>query len=261
MKQDANIHKAILAIRRAIVETFDDGKWRELGYLTDTIETIESDPRLLRSLYWGDDDYEGNVLKVLPTILGREYENLKIVEEFVDLEVRLKENDPALYAELYGAGEIVPLDQVKTAGDSLDIVELNKHASRIRRGIQQDPEQAIGSAKELLETVLKSVLRIEGEQSAGDIQSLLRRAQKELDLDPRSVRDDFPGSNTIKRTLSNLGQIVVGVAEIRNLYGTGHGRHRSQELEIVHARLVVNASITISTFLVELARERPESSI
>ena len=52
------------------METFDDGKWRELGYLTDTIEAIEGHPRLLRSLHWGDEDYEGNVLKVLPTILG-----------------------------------------------------------------------------------------------------------------------------------------------------------------------------------------------
>jgi len=239
------------------VETFDDGKWRELGYLTDTIEEIEGHPRLLRSLHWGDEDYEGNVLKVLPTILGGDYENLKIVEEFVGLEDWLRENEQVIYEELYDAGEIVPLEQVETAGNSLDIVELNKHASRIRRGIRQDPEQAIGSAKELLETVLKAVLGIEGQQSAGNVQTLLRRAQKELDLDPNAVGDDVPGRDIIKRTLSNLGQIVVGVAEVRNLYGTGHGRHRSRELEIAHARLVVNAAVTIGTFLVELDRERP----
>ena len=92
--------------------------------------------------------------------------------------------------------------------------------------------------------------------SAGDVQLLLRRAQKELDLDPSAVGDDVPGGDTIKRTLSNLGQIVVGVAEVRNLYGTGHGRHRSRELEIAHARLVVNAAVTIGTFFVELVRER-----
>ncbi len=57
MKIDANHNKAILALKRAIVATFDDAKWRELGYLTDSIEMISGHPRLLRSLYWGDDDY------------------------------------------------------------------------------------------------------------------------------------------------------------------------------------------------------------
>jgi hypothetical protein len=256
MKTNVNYNRAILALKRAIVATFDDGKWLELGYLTDSIEIISGHPRLLRSLHWGDDDYEGNVLAVLPRIIGNDPGKLRAIEEFVGLDQWLKENDPALRAEIYDAGEMVSLEEVEQAAKHLDIVELNKHAARIRNGIRDDPEQAIGSAKELLETTLKAVLRIEGERSADDISALLKRAQKELDLDPKAVTDDTPGKETIKRVLSSLGQIVAGVAEVRNLYGTGHGRHRSRALEIAHARLVVNAAITIATFILEVADER-----
>ncbi len=71
------------------------------------------------------------------------------------------------------------------------------------------------------------------------------------------VSEDAPGRDTIRRTLSNLGQVVIGVAEVRKLYGTGHGnRYQLRELEIAHARLVVNAAVTIATFLMEIARER-----
>lgn len=257
MKLDADRNKVILVLKRAIASTFDDGKWRELGYLTDSIDIISNHPRLLRSLYWGDDDYEGCVITVIPRILGANFEKLEIVENFVGLENWLRQNDTILHSELYGTGDIaVPLEDVEEVANRMDIVELNRHAARIRRSIREDPEQALGSAKELLESVLKSVLNIEGERAGGDIPSLLRQAQRELDLDPRVVGEDVPGKDTIRRTLSNLGQIVIGVAEVRNLYGTGHGRHRSRELEVVHSRLVVNAAITLATFFVELSHER-----
>jgi len=45
---------------------------------------------------------------------------------------------------------------------------------------------------------------------------------------------------------------VVGVAEMGNLYGTGHGRSSAAELERAHARLVVNAAAMLATFLIEV---------
>lgn len=254
IKNNAPKNKLILALKRAIAATFDDGKWRELGYLTDSIEIIEGHPRLLRSLYWGDEDYEGNILYILPRIIGDDPEKLQTIENLVGLEKWLQEHDSKLYAELYDSPEVVSLDHVEEAARKLDIVELDKHAARIRRGIREDPEQAIGSAKELLETVLKVILEIEGEHTKENIHTLLKSAQKKLGLDPKSVGEDMPGSKIIRRTLSNLGQIIIGVAEIRNLYGTGHGRHRSKELEIAHAKLVVNAAVSVATFLLEIKK-------
>jgi hypothetical protein len=259
LKPGASRGRAVIALKRAIVATFDDSRWRELGYLSDQIELVERHGRLLRSLYWGDPDYESCVMEVLPVVLGKGFERLEEVADFVGLQEWLARNDAALSAELYGGGDVVPLVTVEAAGKLLDINELNRHAARIRKGITDDPAQAIGSAKELVETVLKSVLGEHGEHGAGDIPALLKRAQRELDLDPTSPDPGVPGADTIRRILSNLGQVVVGVAEVRNLYGTGHGRSKARELEAAHARLVVNAAITLATFLLEVWQQRGRS--
>ncbi len=257
-KPSADHNKVIIALKRCIVETFDGSKWLELGYLTDSEPLISQHPRLLRSLYWNDEDYEGNVLKMIPRILNNDRDKLHIVEDYVGLDEWLKDAAPSLHAELYDTGELVALDDVEEIADQMDIVELNRHAARIRNSIRDDPEQAIGSAKELLESVLKAIVGQEGERSKDDIPDLLKRAQHELGLNPQQW--NVPGQHTIMRTLNNLGQIVIGVAEVRNLYGTGHGRYRSKELEIVHARLVVNAAVAIASFLVEIANERKKRS-
>src|SRR5882724_3049657 len=135
LRRDGNRGKLVLALKRAIERTFDEGKWLELGYLTDTDGIISGHPRLLRSLNWGDPDYAACVLSVLPEIIGPNDRNLAIVEEFVGLEEWLRENDPTLYAELYDGGHVIPLAEVEGAAGALDIVELNRHALRIRNGI------------------------------------------------------------------------------------------------------------------------------
>jgi len=48
---------------------------------------------------------------------------------------------------------------------------------------------------------------------------------KELRLIPEGIPDSARGSDVIKRLLSNLGTIGNGLAELRGLYGTGHGKH------------------------------------
>lgn len=255
MRRGFSRDKAILALQRAIKSTFDEGRWQELGYIVGKHDVVEGHERLLRSLHWGDDDYGRCIFDVLPELLGDDFRNLRTIEEFVDLRNWLRKNDTNLYAELYddaAQAPVVPLEHVEEAARIHDVLELNRHAARIRHGIAEDPGQAIGSAKELLETVLKTVIGEHGQKSRDDIPELLKKAQTELDLDPKSSS----GADTLRRTLSNLGQVVHGVAELRSLYGTGHGRSKSPELEIAHARLVVNAAITVATFLLEVYQAR-----
>ena len=156
-RPEANPNKITIALKRCIVNTFDDSRWLELGYLTDSVALITQHPRLLRSLHWGDEDYEGNVLGMIPRIINDDPEKLRIMEDYVGLDNWLINADPSLHAELYDTGEGVALDSVIEIADQLDIVELSRHAGRIRNSIRDDPEQAIGSAKELLESVLKAI--------------------------------------------------------------------------------------------------------
>lgn len=76
--------KRIIALRQRIVANFDVGTWEEIGLLTGLSETIDSYPRLLRSLHWGDEDYAGNVLGVLRSIAEQDMAAFRAIEQFVD---------------------------------------------------------------------------------------------------------------------------------------------------------------------------------
>ena len=55
----------ILALRKAIMDEFTAGDWKEFGYLSGHSDYIQGHKRLIRSLSWGDDDYGQCVLEVL----------------------------------------------------------------------------------------------------------------------------------------------------------------------------------------------------
>ncbi|MBN2303479.1 MAG: abortive infection family protein [Anaerolineae bacterium] len=145
-----------------------------------------------------------------------------------------------------------PLLEATTQIAIANSFELDQHLDRIRKAIDVDPELAVGSTKELVESVLKTVLVGFGEDIGNDdFPKLLKRAQKLLKLDPSEVNPNAKGVDVIKRTLSNLGQIVSGISELRNYYGTGHGKVQKSGISPRHARLVVGAGATLATFLME----------
>ena len=60
-----------------------------------------------------------------------------------------------------------------------------------------------------------------------------------------------------KRLLSNLATITNGIAELRNSYGTGHGKTASTKgLGARHSKLAVGAASTLAIFLVETHNEK-----
>jgi hypothetical protein len=81
---DQVLGKRIIALRQKIVAHFGAGNWEEVGLMTGESKRINDHPRLLRSLSWGDEDYEGNVLTVLRLIAERDIEKLRIIESYVD---------------------------------------------------------------------------------------------------------------------------------------------------------------------------------
>lgn len=243
-------NKLLLTIKQYIEAKFTRSDWEELAYLTNGYEIIQEHRRLLQSLSFGDDDYAANVLEVLVNLLHKDPANLQIIIEHIDLPAWLNENNPKVYEELYG-GSGLQLDTVETKALS-NSFDLNQYIGRIRRTIESDPELAVGSTKEMLESVLKSILEAKGEiLGKEDLPQLLKRVQKVLNLDPSEVDVNAKGSDIVKRTLSNLGQVVIGIDELRNLYGTGHGRTRRSGITPRHARLVVSSGAALAVFLMD----------
>lgn len=125
--------------------------------------------------------------------------------------------------------------------------------------METDPGLAIGTAKELVETVCKTILTERGVavESGWDMPRLVKETRQALTLLPPDVDDSAKGADAVKRVLSNLGSIVSGLAELRNLYGTGHGKHgKAKGVQPRHARLAVGAAAALSTFLFETHEAR-----
>ena len=97
---------------------------------------------------------------------------------------------------------------------------LSKQIELMLKMQSENPTDAIGKAKELIESCCKT------------------------------IADTDPVSENIKAVLGNLRGISTKLAEIRNPYGSGHGKSASfTGLETRHAKLAVGCSITFVTFL------------
>lgn len=136
---------------------------------------------------------------------------------------------------------------------------LARQITRMETSIENDPELAIGTAKELIETACKTILqhRDVTPDRNWDVPRLMKEAAKELELTPEGVPPDARGADTIRRILGSLASVVGGTAELRNHYGSGHGRGPGAVgLEPRHARLVVGAASTLAIFLFETFEQR-----
>ena len=151
-----------------------------------------------------------------------------------------------------------PIEAIRSLASSFDLPGLHVEIDRLTHAAEDDPSLAVGTAKEMVETICKTILEDRRVPSRGeDLPQLVRAVAKELALLPDNIPDHAKGSEVIRRMLSNLNQVSQGIAELRNLYGTGHGRDgRFIGLKPRHAKLAVGAAATLGTFLLETHLER-----
>jgi Abortive infection C-terminus len=155
----------------------------------------------------------------------------------------------------------IDLSDFAGTSKALDPETLREHIKRIEQSIDSDSGQAIGSAKELVESVAKAVLISYGDASEFDtLQKLVTAARERLNLTVDDIPESARGAGSMKQILAGLAQIVGGTAELRNLYGTGHGRTRRAGLTPRHARLVVGAAAMLARFLLETLEERQHAA-
>ena len=154
-----------------------------------------------------------------------------------------------------------PIEAIRSLASSFDLPGLHAQIDRLAHAAEEDPSLAVGTAKEMVETICKTILEDRSVPSPGqDLPQLVRAVAKELALLPENIPDHAKGSKVIRRMLSNLNQISQGIAELRNLYGTGHGRDgRFIGLKPRHAKLAVGAAATLGIFLLETHLERAAS--
>jgi len=170
---------------------------------------------------------------------------------------------------VYAAQQLVPstvgvLESAHDPSGALSTEYVMHQVTRMQAAIQSDPELAIGTAKEFVETIRKTILDALGKSFSknADLLSLVKQVRAELQLLPESINDRAKGAATVKRILSNLGTAAQGLAELRGLYGTGHGRSAgSGGLQSRHARLAVGAATTLGVFFFETYQMRREKEV
>lgn len=126
--------------------------------------------------------------------------------------------------------------------------------ARLER-LDQEPEEMIGAAKELVEATAKHVLIELGEKvpDKADLATVSKRALSKLKLHPEAIAPTARGAEVMVRILGSLGQTAGGLAQLRNMgYGTGHGSERRVTgLQRRHAEFAARAAITYVSFVLD----------
>ena len=164
---------------------------------------------------------------------------------------------PVFIGRFIGTSVSPGIKSAKEVLSGTDAGYVSQQITRMETAVNQDPELAIGTAKELVETCCKSILsecNIEFSKN-DDLPKLVKNTVLQLELTPADIPEQARASETIKRLLSNLASITHGIAELRNHYGTGHGKLGANKgLQPRHAKLAVGAASTLAVFLAETHR-------
>ncbi len=142
--------------------------------------------------------------------------------------------------------------RIKAVAASLNSSNLYEDLRRLERVGDTEPGEAIGLAKEIVESCCKLILddRSVSYREKADIPELLKLLRKEIQIMPQGIDENAKAANEIREVLTSLGKIAHSLGIIRNAYGKGHGRGRDfRSLEPRHARLAVGAASTFVDFV------------
>ena len=149
---------------------------------------------------------------------------------------------------------ITSLDKI-AANELLEIDLLN--SSNLLRTISnlrkvKAPEMVIGASKDLIESFCKSLLK----KTKPDLDTtklrfadLVKNVNDSLDLVPAKVDNSKKASETIKKVLGAITNITLSINQLRNEYGSGHGKHPThQGLNSRHSSLVWGLTSSLLVF-------------
>jgi hypothetical protein len=141
---------------------------------------------------------------------------------------------------------------VKEIYVKLDSNYIANQIKRMESSIDDDPEGAIGASKEFIETICKTILFENGNNNIDkfDFNALVKETRSVLNILPENISKEKQGARAFRKILQSASTVLDGIGEIRNLYGTGHGKIAGVKgLESRHARLTVGIAGTLGRFL------------
>ncbi|MFT6212713.1 MAG: hypothetical protein ACJARD_000840, partial [Alphaproteobacteria bacterium] len=120
--------------------------------------------------------------------------------------------------------------------------------------VEKDPLSSVHNAGSVLEATLKNYLdyyQQKYEEDKDTFSSLWQKTVQHIGIHPKELSD-----KDLKEIASGLFSIVNGTMHLRNKKSASHGKSENQLQNISikprHARLAINASHTIASYIVEL---------
>ncbi|GAB3501829.1 hypothetical protein GCM10027341_29120 [Spirosoma knui] len=104
----------LFALHEYIRAFFTKADWFRVAYLTDNVELIEDHPRLLRSLDFRDEDYDGNSMQVLSKLIGEGGANLSEIERYVEIRKAATKRPVSLAPEFISTTQARPPERTVT---------------------------------------------------------------------------------------------------------------------------------------------------
>ena len=203
-----------------------------------------------------------------PLVRDKSSDVNKLLQIFND---NLKEDNFEIVEKTKISGKPIFVGRIKIAGKEsiekkgqdikniLNADYVSQQINLMESSIENSPHIAIGLAKELIETSCKSIFG-EREDTYGknwDLPKLMKETTKLLKLTPNDIPNEAKAASSIKQILGSLSSVVQGISEVRNEYGSGHGKDGNfKGLQPRHAKLAVGAASTLAIYLLETHKLR-----
>lgn len=247
--------QVILLLGDAIKETFNDSDWTKIGYLTGIHEWINGHARLLRSLRWGDDDYEGHVLDAVARMLKLDPSNQRRLTDYGKINDWLKANRSAMLPALIAGPGIGLVDEAPLAT-----------SSEVARAALADAQSLLGSrgptsAVDRIHTGFHGYLRaccaeaglpFEPSATAARLLGIL------IDSHP-ALAQLGPRTSEMRRVLRAGTSIVDTLGTLRNHASLAHPNE--ELLDGDEALLVINVARSLMGFLDRKLGSRPTEPV
>lgn len=209
--------KLIPVISEAISKTFDKGDWKSIGYATENEDLIQNHTRLLRSLQWGDDDYEGYVFDVVEHIYDSDDENIEKLLRNSKIEKWIKSNKPDIYKE-YFDNTYVPSFKQRNLSPSEIVEKALEDAQALLTS--NGPVSAIDRVHTALHGYLKHQLDQRGINYRAD--TGITELYKCLRENVPEIRELGERSEDMNKMLRSLTSVLDALNPIRNRASIAH---------------------------------------
>lgn len=123
--------KKVSVISKYAIESFSEGDWLTLGQITGKIKEITDHERLLRSLSFGDDDYNFCVAEVLDKIFSQDPALISEVIEHFDIDLWYQQKYPDKHKRIFVETKITNADFWTDGHIKLFVSHLSSNRARM----------------------------------------------------------------------------------------------------------------------------------